>query len=39
MNKEIAEEAGWGPEQIRSRAEQLAKRAIEIWPGPSEATT
>ncbi len=36
MNKEIAEEAEWGPEQIRSRAERLAARAIEIWPGPAE---
>ena len=34
MNREIAEEASWGPEQIRSRTEQLARRAIEIWPGP-----
>ena len=38
MNKEIAEEAEWGPEQIRSRAERLAARAIEIWPGPVERT-
>ena len=36
MNKEIAEEAEWGPEQIRSRAERLAARAISIWPGPVE---
>ena len=36
MNKEIAEEAEWGPEQIRSRAERLAARAINIWPGPAE---
>lgn len=34
MNREIAEEASWGPEQIRSRTEHLARRAIEIWPGP-----
>ena len=36
MSKEIAEEAEWGPEQIRSRAERLAARAIKIWPGPVE---
>ena len=36
MNREIAEEAEWGPEQIRSRAERLATRAIKIWPGPVE---
>ena len=34
MNRDIAEEADWGPEQIRARAERLAERAIEIWPGP-----
>ena len=34
MNKQIAEEAEWGPEQIRSRGERLAARAIKIWPGP-----
>ena len=34
MNRDIAEETDWGPEQIRSRAEQLATRAIKIWPGP-----
>ena len=38
MNREIAEEAEWGAEQIRSRAERLAARAIEIWPGPMERT-
>ena len=36
LNKEIAEEAEWGPEQVRSRAERLASRAIEIWAGPVE---
>jgi hypothetical protein len=38
MNRNIAEEAEWGPEQIRSRAERLAARAIELWPGPVERT-
>ena len=38
MNKEIAEEAEWGPEQIRSRAERLAARAINLWPEPVEQT-
>ena len=36
MNREIADEAEWGPEQIRSRAERLAARAIKIWSGPVE---
>lgn len=36
MNKEIAEEAEWGPEQIRSRAERLTAQAIKMWPGPVE---
>ena len=36
MNREIGEEVEWGPEQIRSRAERLAVRAIAIWPGPAE---
>ena len=36
MNREIGEEVEWGPEQIRSRAERLAGRAIAIWPGPAE---
>ena len=34
MNKEIADDTEWGPEQIRSRAERLAARAIKIWLGP-----
>ena len=38
MNKEIAEDTEWGPEQIRSRAERLATRAFDIWPGPVERT-
>jgi alkylated DNA nucleotide flippase Atl1 len=33
----IASERVWGPCEIRSRGEQLAKRAIEIWPGPDES--
>ena len=36
MNREIGGEVEWGPEQIRSRAEHLAARAIVIWPGPAE---
>ena len=36
MNRDIANESEWGPEQIRSRAERLAARAIKIWPGPAE---
>ena len=39
MNREIAEEIEWGPEQVRIRADRLATRAVEIWPGPLEPTT
>ena len=38
MNREIADEAEWGPEQIRSRAERLAAQAVKIWPGPLKRT-
>jgi len=34
MNHEIADQAEWGEEQIRARAEVLAKRAIGLWPAP-----
>ena len=38
MNKRIAEETEWGAEQIRSRAETLADRAVKLWPGPTKRT-
>lgn len=38
MNREIAEETDWGPEQIRSRADRLAERAVQVWPSPPEPT-
>jgi alkylated DNA nucleotide flippase Atl1 len=36
MNQEIAEQTHWGCEQILSRADALAERIIENWPGPSQ---
>ena len=38
LNREIAEETEWGPEQIRDRAERLAEQAVLIWTGPVKAT-
>ena len=38
LNREIAEEAEWGPEQILDRAERLTAQAVSIWPGPVETT-
>ncbi|WP_173019548.1 GmrSD restriction endonuclease domain-containing protein [Streptomyces alkaliphilus] len=37
MNLRIAREARWGPAQIRQRSEELARLAIEIWPGPDDS--
>jgi alkylated DNA nucleotide flippase Atl1 len=34
MNHEIAAETQWGPREIRRRAEQLADRAVALWPAP-----
>lgn len=36
MNQEIARHKRWGKAEIQSRAEELASRAIEIWPSPVE---
>ncbi|WP_066948093.1 DUF262 domain-containing protein [Microtetraspora fusca] len=36
MNQEIAAAESWGKAQILARADLLADRAIEIWPGPVE---
>lgn len=34
LNRGIAEAGGWGEREITRRAEELAARAIRIWPGP-----
>lgn len=34
MNREIAQQANWGPAQIKARAQALATRITSIWPGP-----
>ncbi|MFJ8695876.1 GmrSD restriction endonuclease domain-containing protein, partial [Streptomyces roseolilacinus] len=34
MNQRIAAQERWGRAEILSRAEELADRAIELWPGP-----
>ena len=34
LNQHIAPEASWGSEQILRRAEELADRAVQLWPGP-----
>ena len=34
MNQEIAQQATWGRSEIQARAEQLADRITQIWPGP-----
>jgi uncharacterized protein with ParB-like and HNH nuclease domain/alkylated DNA nucleotide flippase Atl1 len=34
MNQAIAKEASWGRREILARADQIAERVKEIWPGP-----
>ncbi|MEV0713345.1 DUF262 domain-containing protein [Asanoa sp. NPDC050611] len=34
MNHRIADSEAWGPAQILARADDLATRAIKLWPGP-----
>ncbi|MFC7380630.1 GmrSD restriction endonuclease domain-containing protein [Sphaerisporangium rhizosphaerae] len=34
MNQRIAKHEQWGKAEIQSRADELAARAIEIWPSP-----
>ncbi|MEV6986153.1 DUF262 domain-containing protein [Sphaerisporangium sp. NPDC051017] len=34
MNQRIAKHERWGKAEIQGRAEELAARAIEIWPSP-----
>jgi alkylated DNA nucleotide flippase Atl1 len=37
MNRPIAIKERWGPTEILKRADDLAERAIAIWPGPDES--
>jgi alkylated DNA nucleotide flippase Atl1 len=37
MNKPIAAQPKWGPTEILDRADDLARRAVSIWPGPDES--
>lgn len=37
MNKHIATLARWGAREIEDRADQLARRACQIWPAPLAA--
>jgi hypothetical protein len=34
MNLEISSAERWGKAQILERADHLADRAVELWPGP-----
>jgi alkylated DNA nucleotide flippase Atl1 len=34
LNRELAGERAWGREEVLARADELADRAISIWPGP-----
>ncbi|MCT2590744.1 DUF262 domain-containing protein [Streptomyces sp. N2-109] len=36
MNQRIAAEERWGRAEILARADELADRALELWPGPIE---
>lgn len=38
MNQSIAAEERWGRAQILARADELAERAVRLWPGPVEGT-
>lgn len=37
MNREIAEATRWSRAEIHARGRSLAKRVIQIWPGPDES--
>ena len=39
MTRQIAGNETWGPLEIKARADQLADRAITIWPGPTGGTS
>ncbi len=34
LNQEIAGSTSWGPAEIQARADKLADRIVELWPGP-----
>ena len=34
MNRELATNAQWKPDDIRGRSSRLAESAVKIWPGP-----
>lgn len=36
MNKSIASQERWGKTAILARADELAERALQLWPGPLE---
>ncbi|MEO3976462.1 DUF262 domain-containing protein [Streptomyces sp. CAU 1734] len=36
MNQHIAAEERWGRREILARADELAERAVRLWPGPVE---
>ena len=36
MNREIADAPSWGKAQILQRADLMADRIMEIWPGPAD---
>jgi alkylated DNA nucleotide flippase Atl1 len=39
MNREIAEASAWSRDQIHARGRALAKRMVEIWPGPDTSVS
>ncbi|MCC9738673.1 DUF262 domain-containing protein [Streptomyces sp. MNU89] len=38
MNQKIAAQERWGKAEILARADELADRAVRLWPGPVEGT-
>lgn len=38
MNQRIAAQERWGRAEILARADELAERAVRLWPGPVENT-
>ena len=38
LNRAIAPAGQWGSKEIRARADELAERAIQIWPAPLAGT-
>ncbi|MDQ0733785.1 DUF4268 domain-containing protein [Arthrobacter agilis] len=39
MNQHIADRAIWGAAEINNRSDELAKKIIELWPGPDETVS